>query len=91
MQRLISTTALHGTLGSYCPDDALQEGSADAVACLPVPRALVLFPGGLLGPCSCSLVVAWWSPCTFLLGGYLFGVSLMVVSTAFSCKNILIY
>jgi hypothetical protein len=36
MQRL--SVALHGTLGSY-PRDALQEGSADAVACLPVPRA----------------------------------------------------
>jgi hypothetical protein len=30
--------AVHGTLGSY-PRDALQEGSADAVACLNVPRA----------------------------------------------------
>jgi hypothetical protein len=36
MQRL--STALHDTLGSYLRD-ALQEGSADAVACLPVPRA----------------------------------------------------
>jgi hypothetical protein len=37
MQRL--SVALHGTLGSY-PRDASQEGSADAVACLPViPRA----------------------------------------------------
>jgi hypothetical protein len=36
MQRL--SAALHGTLGSYL-SDALQEGSADAVACLPVPRA----------------------------------------------------
>jgi hypothetical protein len=33
MQRL--STALHGTLGSYLRD-ALQKGSADAVACLPV-------------------------------------------------------
>jgi hypothetical protein len=32
------SVALHGTLGSY-QRDALQEGSADAVACLPVPRA----------------------------------------------------
>jgi NAD-specific glutamate dehydrogenase len=36
MQRL--SAALHGTLSSYFRD-ALQEGSADAVACLPVPRA----------------------------------------------------
>jgi hypothetical protein len=36
MQRL--SAALHGTMGSYLRD-ALQEGSADAVACLPVPRA----------------------------------------------------
>jgi hypothetical protein len=37
MQRL--SAALHaGTLGSYLRD-ALQEGSADAAACLPVPRA----------------------------------------------------
>jgi hypothetical protein len=36
MQRLFD--ALHGTLGSY-PRDHLQEGSANAVACLPVPRA----------------------------------------------------
>jgi hypothetical protein len=36
MQRL--SAAFHGTLGSYLRD-AFQEGSADAVACLPVPRA----------------------------------------------------
>jgi hypothetical protein len=30
--------ALHGTLGSYLRD-ALQEGSAYAVACLPILRA----------------------------------------------------
>jgi hypothetical protein len=37
MQRLTAT--LHGTLSSYLRD-AFQEGSsADAVACLPVPRA----------------------------------------------------
>jgi hypothetical protein len=40
MQRL--SAALHGTLGSYLRD-ALQEGSADAVACHPVPRAWVFF------------------------------------------------
>jgi hypothetical protein len=32
------SAALHGTLGSYLRD-ALQEGSADPVACLPVSRA----------------------------------------------------
>jgi hypothetical protein len=36
MQRL--SAALHGTLGSYLRE-AFQEGSADAVACLPIPRA----------------------------------------------------
>jgi hypothetical protein len=36
MQR--HSAALHGTLGSYLRD-AFQEGSADAVACLPAPRA----------------------------------------------------
>ena len=36
MQRL--SAILHGTLGSYLRD-AFQEGSDDAVACLPVPRA----------------------------------------------------
>jgi NAD-specific glutamate dehydrogenase len=36
MQRLYA--ALHGTMGSYLRD-AFQEGSAEAVACLPVPRA----------------------------------------------------
>jgi hypothetical protein len=36
MQHL--SLALHGTLGSYLRD-ALQEGSADAVACHHVPRA----------------------------------------------------
>jgi hypothetical protein len=35
MQRL--SAALHGTLGSYLCD-ALQQGSADAVACLPNPK-----------------------------------------------------
>jgi hypothetical protein len=35
-QRL--SAALHGTLGSYLRD-AFQEGSADAMACLSVPRA----------------------------------------------------
>jgi hypothetical protein len=32
------SAALHGTMGSYLRDD-FQEGSADAVARLPVPRA----------------------------------------------------
>jgi hypothetical protein len=36
LQRL--SGAPHGTLGS-CLRDAFQEGSADAVACLPIPRA----------------------------------------------------
>jgi NAD-specific glutamate dehydrogenase len=36
MQRL--SAAFHGTLGSYLRD-AFQEGSADAVACVPGPRA----------------------------------------------------
>jgi hypothetical protein len=49
MQRLFA--ALHGTLNSYLRD-ALQEGSADVVACLHVPRACVfssslIFAGGL--------------------------------------------
>jgi hypothetical protein len=35
MQRLY--VALHGTLGSYLRD-ASQDGNADVVACLPVPR-----------------------------------------------------
>ena len=38
MQRLYA--ALHGTLGSYLRD-AFQEGNADALACLRVPRAKV--------------------------------------------------
>jgi hypothetical protein len=41
MQRL--SASLHGTLGSYLRG-AFQEGSADAVACLPVPRAFRFFP-----------------------------------------------
>jgi hypothetical protein len=32
------SASLHGTMGSYLRD-AFHEGSADAVACLPVPRA----------------------------------------------------
>jgi hypothetical protein len=48
MQRL--SAALHGTLGSYLRD-AFDEGSADAVACLSIPRAKV-FPSFLLS--------AWW-------------------------------
>jgi hypothetical protein len=36
MQRLAAL--VHGTLSSYLRD-VLQEGSADAVACLPIPRA----------------------------------------------------
>jgi hypothetical protein len=41
MQRL--SAALYGTMGFYLCD-AFQEGSADAVACLPVPRAYRFFP-----------------------------------------------
>jgi hypothetical protein len=37
LQRL--SAALHSTLGSYIIFGALQEGSSDVVACLPVPRA----------------------------------------------------
>jgi hypothetical protein len=55
MQRL--SAALHGTLGSYL-HDALQEGSADAVACLLVPRAQVF---------SSFLLFAWWPPLLFLV------------------------
>jgi hypothetical protein len=48
---------LHGILGSYLRD-ALHEGSADAVACLPVPRAKVF---------SSFLLFAWWPPLLFLV------------------------
>jgi hypothetical protein len=50
MQRFY--VVLHGTLGSHLRD-ALQEGSVDAVACLPVPRAKAFFLF-----CSFSLVVS---------------------------------
>jgi hypothetical protein len=43
------------TLGSYLRD-ALQEGSADAMACLHVPRAQVF---------SSFLLFPWWSPLLF--------------------------
>jgi uncharacterized protein YhdP len=36
--RIHATSMCGSTLGSYLRD-ALQEGSADAVVCLPVPRA----------------------------------------------------
>jgi nicotinamidase-related amidase len=49
--------ALHGTFGSYLRD-ALHEGSADAVACLPVPRAQVF---------SSFLLFAWWLMLLFLI------------------------
>jgi hypothetical protein len=55
MQRLF--VALHGTPGSYLRD-VLQEGSADAVACLPVPRAKVF---------SSFLLFAWWVMLLFLV------------------------
>jgi hypothetical protein len=51
MQRL--SVALHITLGSYLRD-ALQEGSADAVACLSVPGAYIFpFFFFLLGGLRC--------------------------------------
>jgi hypothetical protein len=53
-QRL--SAALHGTLGSYLRD-ALQKGSDDAVACIPIPRAHVF---------SSFLFFAWWSPLLLL-------------------------
>jgi hypothetical protein len=49
------SAALHGTLGSHLRD-ALQEGSADAVVCRPVPRALAC------GVFSSLLLFAWWYP-----------------------------
>jgi hypothetical protein len=55
MQRLF--TALHHTPGSHLRD-ALQEGSADAKACLHVPRASI-FPSFIL--------FAWWSPLLLLV------------------------
>jgi hypothetical protein len=55
MQRL--SAALRGTIGFYLRD-ALQEGNAEAVACLPVPRAWVF---------SCFLLIfAWWPPLLLL-------------------------
>jgi hypothetical protein len=54
------TTNLHGTLGSYL-GDALQEGSADVVAYLPVPRALAC------GVFSSSFFFAWWFSLLFLV------------------------
>jgi hypothetical protein len=49
MQRL--SAFLHGTLGSYLRD-ALHEGNADVVACLPIPRASAcgVFASLLLAP-----------------------------------------
>jgi hypothetical protein len=55
MRRLFG--ALHGTFDSYLRD-ALQDGSADAVACLPVPRAQV-FSSFLFFP-------NWLSPLLFV-------------------------
>jgi hypothetical protein len=51
--------ALHGTLGPYLPD-ALHEGSADGVACLPIPRgkahgAFPSFSFYLIGGFHCFL------------------------------------
>jgi hypothetical protein len=60
LQRLFA--ALHGTLGSYLRD-ALQEGSVDALACLPVPRAYVF---------SSFILFASWSPLSFLVLMYIY-------------------
>jgi hypothetical protein len=65
MQRL--SAPLHGTLGSYLRD-ALQEGGADAVARLPVPRAypcgvppfcLVFFTAFIFVKKSTSKLILW--------------------------------
>jgi hypothetical protein len=55
IQRLC--VALHGTLGSYLRD-ALHEGSADAMACLHVPRVMVCGVFFLLFPylVACSII-----------------------------------
>jgi hypothetical protein len=55
MQRIV--VDLHGTLGSYLRD-ALQEGSADAVACLRVARDKVF---------SSFLLFAWWLMLIFFI------------------------
>jgi hypothetical protein len=52
MQRL--SAALHGTWGSYLRD-ALHEGNADAVACLPVPTRAYF------------ILFTWWSHVLFLV------------------------
>jgi hypothetical protein len=56
MQRL--SAARRGTLIYYLRD-AMQEGSADAVARLPVPRPFRFFPLKFL-------LFAWWPPLLFL-------------------------
>jgi hypothetical protein len=56
----LSSAALLGTLGSYLRD-ALQEGSAGAVACLLVPRALAC------GVFSLFSLFDWWFPLLFLI------------------------
>jgi hypothetical protein len=69
MQRLFG--ALHGTLGSYLRD-ALQEGNDDIVACLHVPRALVV---------SCVLLFVWWSsPLLFIVKDFLEFIHLVAYS-----------
>jgi hypothetical protein len=59
MQRL--SAALHGTFGSYLRD-ALQEGGADDVACVHVPRAQAF---------SSFLLFAWRLMLFFLLRNFL--------------------
>jgi hypothetical protein len=53
----ILSTALHVTLDSYL-SDALQEGSADAVACLPAPQA------------RASWIFSSFFPLILLIGGF---------------------
>jgi hypothetical protein len=52
--------ALHGTLGSHLRD-ASQEGSADAVACLNVPRAKGCGGVFLLIPCQGGILIGFHS------------------------------
>jgi hypothetical protein len=66
MQRL--SAARHRILGSYLRD-ALQEGGADAVACLPVPRVFSSF-----------LLFAWWPPLLFLLKKLLDPLPFLVIN-----------
>jgi hypothetical protein len=65
MQR--RSAALHGTLGSHLRD-ALQEGSADAVACMPPwPVARTSVCGALIPPYFFLVIPYWWFPLPFLV------------------------